>query len=84
MNANQTEIYNSFLRRIDNTVDESVSAYNQSQLSKLNETFERLVDIWKSIQIDISKTNLPGDICIKLSLICDDGFRNFCKRANIH
>lgn len=77
MNNEQTRLYNSFLKRIDVTLELTESNFLNSMLNKTKETIENNVSIWKSIQIDIFKTNLPGEIKNELSLHCDDVFRKY-------
>jgi hypothetical protein len=80
MNDAQTRICNSFLQRIDATLELADANFLNSMVNKTKETLENNVSIWKSIQIDIFKTNLPGEIKNELSLHCDDVFRKYAKK----
>ena len=80
MNNEQLDIYNSFLRRIDSTIEQTVSNVANSPLPKLRDTLWSNVEIWKNIQNDLGKSSLPNEVIIKLSLLCDDAFRKYEKK----
>ena len=82
MNNEQAEVYDSFLKRIDTTLQETVANLNNSLLTKLKDTLTNNIEIWKKIQIDLGKSGLPREEMIKLSLHCDDVFRKYAKSVD--
>ena len=78
----QVKTYNGFINRIKTTIDSTMYSFLNTPMNKLQEVIVSNVNIWKKIQTDIFETDLPKDIKIKLSLICDDGFRKYDKRLN--
>lgn len=81
MNNEQFELYNSFLKRIDATLEETVSSVGISPMNKLKDTLYNNGEIWKQIQLDIFDTILPREIKNKLSLHCDDVARKYFKKV---
>jgi hypothetical protein len=78
----QVNTYNAFINRIKKTIDETLNNVHTCPMKTIKETIINNVDFWKNIQSDIFATDLPKDIKIKLSLICDDGFREYDKKLN--
>jgi hypothetical protein len=82
LTTEQVKTYNGFINRIKTTIDSTMFSFMNTPVNKLKEVIVNNGDIWKKIQTDIFATDLPRDIKIKLSLICDDGFREYEKRLN--
>jgi hypothetical protein len=82
MNNEEISVYNSFLKRIDSTLKETVSIFENSMLNRTEETLENNIKIWKQIQNDLGKSGLPREAIIRLSLHCDDVFRKYAKKVD--
>lgn len=53
MNAEQARVYNSFLKRIDATIEDTISNVDNSMVDKMKDTLYNNGEIWKSIQSDM-------------------------------
>ena len=53
MNAEQARVYNSFLKRIGATIEDTISNVDNSMVDKMKDTLYNNGEIWKSIQSDM-------------------------------